>query len=405
MACSEVLAQAGSAGTTGGSGCVGILGPNTTTLMFRYIPRKYTGDDLMAEVQVYASIQAFDFVYVPWDRHSTHNMGFGFVNFLEPAAAHRIRDLMNDTFWLDDARCRRMSIFPARLQGLEANLTWYNDSNVGDPDFAHCPKVLSQGVHLLLRTAIETYCAKPRASALVSSSGTPSEVPTTQVPLCFTPSQMRPPGVFVRPHLDVRRSRDESKKLCAPTESSNGQSASPSGSGAGGTGAVSCFSRSTRSQSGRQSGGGPGGVGALSCGVGALSCGDWDSGTTAAEGTASATAETETERWTGTRTSFCSDSVEKSSLYRSDNSGSTRVGSSDMCEIAEADDLRTSTGYVNAWLEVCTLLDLLAVTVPFDPLSWVVAFQSVYRDSYTAACSWICCAASGHPDPLRGGIR
>eukprot|EP00405_Crypthecodinium_cohnii_P045342 CAMPEP_0206583254 /NCGR_PEP_ID=MMETSP0325_2-20121206/34993_1 /ASSEMBLY_ACC=CAM_ASM_000347 /TAXON_ID=2866 /ORGANISM="Crypthecodinium cohnii, Strain Seligo" /LENGTH=300 /DNA_ID=CAMNT_0054090137 /DNA_START=289 /DNA_END=1191 /DNA_ORIENTATION=+ len=58
-----------------------LLPSGTLTLMFRYIPRRFTAEDVVSELQAYIPTVGFDFVYVPKYRTSKCNMGYAFVNF------------------------------------------------------------------------------------------------------------------------------------------------------------------------------------------------------------------------------------------------------------------------------------------------------------------------------------
>eukprot|EP00443_Scrippsiella_acuminata_P008955 CAMPEP_0115212620 /NCGR_PEP_ID=MMETSP0270-20121206/23375_1 /TAXON_ID=71861 /ORGANISM="Scrippsiella trochoidea, Strain CCMP3099" /LENGTH=278 /DNA_ID=CAMNT_0002626349 /DNA_START=75 /DNA_END=911 /DNA_ORIENTATION=- len=132
------------------SGSVG----QPTTLMFRHVPRKYTTRDLLSALEQHVSRSALDFVYVPWDRKSTNNMGFAFVNFTDSRYADMISAVMNGTMWPRDTRMRQMMIVPAIVQGFVANILKYRD-NVKEPDAGRCPLVFIKGREISLNFAFQ----------------------------------------------------------------------------------------------------------------------------------------------------------------------------------------------------------------------------------------------------------
>lgn len=90
-----------------------------TSLMVRNISRDYTQEML---VRAWPLDGTYDFLHLPWDQRRAANMGFAFINFrcealcLEFEAKWRGRSLPGAP-----ARAR-LTIVPADVQGLEANL-------------------------------------------------------------------------------------------------------------------------------------------------------------------------------------------------------------------------------------------------------------------------------------------
>merc|ERR1719482_1973059 len=56
-----------------------------TTVMIRNIPCRYAQDELIAEITMLDL--PFNFLYLPPSRHSGGNLGYAFVNFVEPEMA------------------------------------------------------------------------------------------------------------------------------------------------------------------------------------------------------------------------------------------------------------------------------------------------------------------------------
>jgi len=131
-----------------------------TTFMFRHIPRKYTVRDLLSALEQHVTRSALDFVYIPWDRKSTNNMGFAFVNFVDPTCAHMTTTVMQGSLWPYDSRMREMKIVPAFVQGFAANLLRYYDT-VKEPDPVHCPLLFNNGKEVSLHFALQLVKHKP----------------------------------------------------------------------------------------------------------------------------------------------------------------------------------------------------------------------------------------------------
>jgi len=125
-----------------------------TTLIFRGIPRKYTKDNMIWALMRRMTSQAFDFVHVPWDRRSTHNMGFAFVNFVDAAIARMVLVEMQGTLWPQDPRIRPMRIMVANVQGLIPNILRYV-SCVHELDLANCPEIFVKGKPMPFQQVLE----------------------------------------------------------------------------------------------------------------------------------------------------------------------------------------------------------------------------------------------------------
>jgi hypothetical protein len=95
-----------------------------TTVMIRNIPCRYTQDELLAEVMMLDL--PFNFLYLPPSRHSGGNLGYAFVNFVEPSHAAIFIQLFAGHQWAYQPRSKKVAdpCF-AILQGFEHNMQFY----------------------------------------------------------------------------------------------------------------------------------------------------------------------------------------------------------------------------------------------------------------------------------------
>lgn len=103
-----------------------------TTLMIRNIPNRYTQRELIAELEELGFGSTFDFLYMPLDKGTMSNVGYAFVNFIDPAWAEKCFNLFQSYRF---QRHRKISgkiaaISVAHIQGLEANLAHYENAAV-----------------------------------------------------------------------------------------------------------------------------------------------------------------------------------------------------------------------------------------------------------------------------------
>eukprot|EP00446_Apocalathium_sp_SHHI-4_P074490 CAMPEP_0177564054 /NCGR_PEP_ID=MMETSP0369-20130122/73421_1 /TAXON_ID=447022 ORGANISM="Scrippsiella hangoei-like, Strain SHHI-4" /NCGR_SAMPLE_ID=MMETSP0369 /ASSEMBLY_ACC=CAM_ASM_000364 /LENGTH=303 /DNA_ID=CAMNT_0019051337 /DNA_START=28 /DNA_END=940 /DNA_ORIENTATION=- len=143
-----------------------------TTFMFRNIPRKYTAMDVVAELETNVTREAFNFVYVPWFKSSTTNMGYAFVNTVDVTTARAVYAMMQGGRWKMGPGSRMMKMVPASMQGLEENLKQFHVNNAQHPNLEHCPLVFRKGVQVELNQALREFGLTPEAP---SSRARPAE--------------------------------------------------------------------------------------------------------------------------------------------------------------------------------------------------------------------------------------
>jgi len=163
-----------------------------TTVMFRNIPRKYTAMDVVAELEMIVTREAFNFVYVPWFKSSTTNMGYAFVNTVDVTTARAVYAMMRGGRWKMGPGSRMMKMVPASMQGLEENLKQFHFNNAQHPNLEHCPLVFGKGVQVELNQALREFGLTPEAPFFPSSFCTqpPSDTPPP-------PRAMLAPAAFV----------------------------------------------------------------------------------------------------------------------------------------------------------------------------------------------------------------
>lgn len=133
-----------------------------TTLMIKNVPRAYTEDALLLELETIVGKGTFDFFYMPWDTKRQSNFGCAFVNFLSPADALRCVSAFSTRKWCFVSTSKTCSVVPAHVQGLENNLEHYRDRAVCSPDNVHCPIVFKDGERVVFAEAVRQYCGPPK---------------------------------------------------------------------------------------------------------------------------------------------------------------------------------------------------------------------------------------------------
>lgn len=103
-----------------------------TTIMIRNIPNRYSQHKLVLELEDLGFSDTFDFVYMPMDKCTRGNLGYAFVNFLQPSSAEKCMECFQNYRF---KRHRDMSnkvaaASIAHIQGLEANMNHYANSAV-----------------------------------------------------------------------------------------------------------------------------------------------------------------------------------------------------------------------------------------------------------------------------------
>jgi len=95
-----------------------------TTMMLRNVPVHYSQSRLMQEINRAGFLGCFDFFYLPMEGRSRQNRGFAFLNFETCDCAKRFFERFHGKS-LQKQDADVLSVFPADLQGFEANARRY----------------------------------------------------------------------------------------------------------------------------------------------------------------------------------------------------------------------------------------------------------------------------------------
>jgi hypothetical protein len=101
-----------------------------TTMMIRNIPRRYTQEHLLKDLNDLGFTGTFDFLHIPMDKSTSACVGYAFINFMDSAwAAKCIDSFHNYPFNQHQHGSSKMAqVSVARVQGLENNLNQYQSS-------------------------------------------------------------------------------------------------------------------------------------------------------------------------------------------------------------------------------------------------------------------------------------
>lgn len=95
---------------------------NETTVLVRSIPRELTPCAVLESLGEFRSV--IDFVYVPIEFETRHNLGYAFVNFTDKAAVPLVAAQLVRLFG------EEAFLQPAKIMGVEANVQRFRNSSV-----------------------------------------------------------------------------------------------------------------------------------------------------------------------------------------------------------------------------------------------------------------------------------
>jgi hypothetical protein len=111
-----------------------------TTMMIRNIPSRYSQHDLMMDLAALGFAGTFDFLYIPMDKSTSSNVGYAFVNFIDPYWASKCMQSFENyrfTRYSRHGSKKVATVSVAHLQGLAKNLEHYEKSAVNASRHVH----------------------------------------------------------------------------------------------------------------------------------------------------------------------------------------------------------------------------------------------------------------------------
>ena len=92
---------------------------NRTTVMIRHIPNRYTYQTLQDEIDVICK-DKYDFLYLPIDSENNCNLGYAFINFINPLHIVRFYEMFKSRKWLCFNSFKECDLSFAKFQGKTA---------------------------------------------------------------------------------------------------------------------------------------------------------------------------------------------------------------------------------------------------------------------------------------------
>mmetsp|Transcript_9491 Transcript_9491/g.23896 ORF Transcript_9491/g.23896 Transcript_9491/m.23896 type:complete len:404 (-) Transcript_9491:304-1515(-) len=133
-----------------------------TTLMFRNLPRRYTANALAKELEAYVHSSAYDFLYVPFTKCVSDNIGFAFVNFVDADTAATIQHVLDGKPWRLVKATRPITILAAHIQGLRCNLAHCVATIAPYADAIRLPWIFENGEQIPFSVAVQRHLGRQR---------------------------------------------------------------------------------------------------------------------------------------------------------------------------------------------------------------------------------------------------
>lgn len=154
----------------------GFCEEKVTTLMLRNIPNKYTQSVLLQEIDNMGFAGTYDFFYLPMDVHNRSNVGYAFINFVEPFDATRCTQAFSNYKFPRYHSKKICAVSPAHIQGFEKNVQHFKHRAVMNArDNQYRPIVLRGGQKIELddNTQLPIHCEMMTGTPKVQSYGAP----------------------------------------------------------------------------------------------------------------------------------------------------------------------------------------------------------------------------------------
>lgn len=139
-----------------------MIAPGTETLLVRNIPRWFTAEHLLAEVDSLLEDAQYNFVVLPWDLRRNANIGYGFLTFRSWEPALACFCVLSGHDWPSAPGLNPCRITTASIQGLPRNLAKFVASrNDGKASMHHCPLVFDpRGRPMDIPSAVAYHCSE-----------------------------------------------------------------------------------------------------------------------------------------------------------------------------------------------------------------------------------------------------
>ncbi|XP_012088718.1 protein MEI2-like 4 isoform X1 [Jatropha curcas] len=106
---------------------------NRTTLMIKNIPNKYTSKMLLAAIDEHHK-GTYDFIYLPIDFKNKCNVGYAFINMIDPSQIIPFYQVFNGKKWEKFNSEKVASLAYARIQGKAALIAHFQNSSLMNED-------------------------------------------------------------------------------------------------------------------------------------------------------------------------------------------------------------------------------------------------------------------------------
>lgn len=132
------------------------LDPNVTTLLIRFIPPKASQEDLL---DFWPLSWGYNFLYLPYSVKQRRAVGYAFLNFVSHEAARLFHSRWEGQAVMSQGRTKKLSICPAEVQGLRANLQHLWRCGLGEvPNDKRLPALFDGNVRISFKAALQEFC-------------------------------------------------------------------------------------------------------------------------------------------------------------------------------------------------------------------------------------------------------
>lgn len=161
------------------------IGSQVTTIMLCNIPKKYTPNALLQEIDEQGFVGSYNFFYLPVDGHKRSNVGYAFVNFRGSEDAQRFCTKFSGHHFQRFQSHKVSSVRAANVQGLDGNLHHFWHQSAARSGNSKCrPTVLKGNALIDVEDAVGA--VKPKSDMSEVKEITPQSAPA---PASMPPSR------------------------------------------------------------------------------------------------------------------------------------------------------------------------------------------------------------------------